>query len=327
MGKSAFVTGGTGFVGSHLVEHLLRSGYDDVRCLVRSSPKWLKGLDVTFVKAELDDTQAVGDAVKDVDFVYHVGGLTRSTEWEDFLDANILATRKLLETVERVNPRVRKVLVTSSLSCIGKSDDVIADEHTPMRPLTLYGRSKAEMEREMASWTDRLPLVIIRPPAVYGPREADIFTFFKTVSKGICPIVGFGSEPELSLVYVSDLVRGMMDAAESDATAGKTYFLGSAEQYSWPQVRDVVKKALGSRALTIRVPKPLVIPVGTAVEWIGRLFGQYPPLNKEKADEILNACKMVSSERARRDFGYEPVVSLEQGMGQAIAWYRSEGWL
>jgi nucleoside-diphosphate-sugar epimerase len=327
MGKSAFVTGGTGFVGSHLVELLLESGYDDVRCLVRSKPKWLEGMDVSLVRGSLEDDAMLREAVRDVNYVYHVGGLTRSTRWEAYYEANVDGTLKLLEAVSDVNPGVNKVLVTSSLALVGKSDQPVADEDTPMRPLSLYGRSKAEMEVQLESWTDRLPLVIVRPPAVYGPREADIYTFFKTVSKGICPIVGFGNEPDLSLVHVSDLVRGMVAAAESDVTVGKTYFIGSEEQYSWPEIRDVVKEVVNRPVLTVRVPKFLVIPVGTVVEWLGRLFGQYPPLNREKADEILNACKMCSSARAGRDFGYRQEVPLEEGITQTVAWYRAEGWL
>ncbi len=327
MGKSAFVTGGTGFVGSHLVEHLLKSDYDDVRCLVRTQPKWLEDMDVTFIHGELGDAAMLRKALEGVDYVFHVGGLTRSTRWEDYYEANVQGTLRLLEAVEQANPNVKKVLVTSSLALIGQSDEAVADEDTPMHPLSLYGRSKAEMENELASWHDRLPIVVVRPPAVYGPREADIYTFFKTVFKGLCPIVGFGSEPDLSLVYVSDLVRGMLSAAESDVTMGKTYFVGSEKQYSWPEIRDVVKKVVQRPVVTIRVPKMLVVPVGTVVEWGGRLFGRYPPLNREKANEILNACKMCSSERAMRDFGYSQEVSLLEGITETIGWYKAEGWL
>lgn len=327
MGKSAFVTGGTGFVGSHLVEHLLRTGYDDVRCLVRSEPKWLRGVNVRLVRGNLGDAEMLDEALTGVDYVYHVGGLTRSTEWEDYYRANVLGTVQLLEAVERSAGRKKKVLVTSSLALIGLSDARIADEDTPRRPLSMYGRSKAEMEDKVEEWKERLPIVVVRPPAVYGPREADIYTFFKTVFRGICPIVGFGREPDLSLVHVSDLVRGMVSAAEHDPTSGRTYFIGSEEQYSWPEIRDVVKAVVDRPVLTVRVPRALVIPVGTAVEWIGRVFGQYPPLNREKANEILNGCKMCSSERARSDFGYRPEIGLQDGIRETIEWYKAEGWL
>jgi len=127
MGKSAFVTGGTGFVGSHLVELLLKSGYDDVRCLVRSSPKWLDGLNVTYVKGQLSDTTVLRDALQGVDYVYHVGGLTRSTEWDDYYQANVADTIRLLEAVEAVDADIKKVLITSRLALIGRSDVPVAD--------------------------------------------------------------------------------------------------------------------------------------------------------------------------------------------------------
>ncbi|MGA7304351.1 MAG: NAD-dependent epimerase/dehydratase family protein, partial [Rhodothermales bacterium] len=112
MGKSAFVTGGTGFVGSHLVEHLLKSDYDDVRCLVRTQPKWLEDVDVTFIHGELGDAAMLRKALEGVDYVFHVGGLTRSTRWEDYYEANVQGTLRLLEAVEQANPNVKKVLVT-----------------------------------------------------------------------------------------------------------------------------------------------------------------------------------------------------------------------
>ncbi len=160
-----------------------------------------------------------------------------------------------------------------------------------------------------------------------GPREADIFTFFKAVNTRLCPMIGSGKEPELSLVHVRDLVRGMIDAAEADTTAGQTYFLGSDDYYSWRQIKAATTAALGKKALTVPIPRALVGVIGAAVEGVSKLFGHYPPLNREKAREILKAAKMCSHEKAHRHFGYRPEVSLEEGVRETIAWYKAEGWL
>ena len=163
---------------------------------------------------------------------------------------------------------------------------------------------------------------------IFFRNKKDIFTFFQTVDRGLCPVVGGRSrEPALSLVHVHDLVRGMVDAAEADATEGETYFVGSEAQYSWHEVKEATTHALGHGALTVPVPGPLVGLVGAVTELAGRLTGTYPPLNREKAREIREACTMCSVQKARRDFGYRQEVPLEEGVAETIAWYRSKGWL
>ena len=334
MPKTAFVTGGTGFIGSHLVEALQQRGYDEVRCLVRTRLKWLDGLDIVPIRGDMTNVDLLREAVRGVDYVYHIAGVTRTPDWAVYEQANITAPMTLLRVVNEVNPDVKKVLVTSSLAVVGPSENGIADEETPLNPISQYGRSKAEMERVLAVPTadgivylTDLPVVVIRPPAVYGPREADIYTFFKAVNTGLCPMIGSGKEPELTLVHVRDLVRGMIDAAESDATAGETYFLGGDGYYSWRQIKDATTAALGKRALTLAIPGALAPSIGTVVEIVSKVFGQYPPLNRAKAREILLATKMCSHEKADRHFGYRPEVSLAEGVGETVAWYKAEGWL
>ncbi|NND72478.1 MAG: NAD-dependent epimerase/dehydratase family protein [Rhodothermales bacterium] len=330
--KRAFVTGGTGFVGSHLVEALLSRGYS-VACLVRNHPKWLQGLPVDFIRGDLSSTASLERALEDVTHVYHVAGLTRAANEAMLLHANVTGTVDLLKTIRRSASNVERVLVTSSLAAVGFSERLIATEASPLRPISAYGRSKARMEDAIAAlqkdraWND-LPVTIVRPPAVYGPREKDIFTFIRMLSLGVAPMVGSGALPELSLVYVVDLVEGMILAAESPEAAGKTYFMGSEEQYSWKDVKQATQRALGKkRALTIPVPRSIVPTIGSVVEFGGRIFGKLPPLNEEKAIEILKACKMCSSARAAQDFGYHQKTTLDAGLVETVEWYRQQGWL
>src|SRR5690606_21888940 len=140
-------------------------------------------------------------------------------------------------------------------------------EADPLRPITRYGRSKEAMEAAVQERFRDLPVTIVRPPVVYGPREADIFTMIKAADRQrLFPIVGDGREPQLSLVHVRDLVRGMADAVEADAAVGETYFLGSEAYYAWDEVRDAVLGALGKPVLKVNVPVPLVGAVGAVVE-------------------------------------------------------------
>jgi len=332
--KTAFVTGGTGFVGSHLVEELLRRGYDEVRCLVRSRQKWLQPLDITPVRGDLSDAEVLWDAVRDVDVVYHVAGLTRAQEWDAFYQANVQATLNLMGALRHANPDVGRVLITSSLAAVGRCADDIATEETPLQPISMYGRSKAEMEEALRAkhemrqpYMEQLPITTVRPPAVYGPRDRDILTFFQAVKRHVCPVVGRGDAPAISLVHVRDLVRGMVDAAEDETTVGETYFIGSEAAYSWNDVKAAATAALDTWALTLPVPGPLVGAVGALAEAWGTLTGTYPPLNREKAREIRHACTICSVEKAKQDLGFRQETALEDGVRDTVAWYEEQGWL
>lgn len=314
-------------MGSHLVEELQRRAYADVRCLVRTERKWLEGMDVRPVRGDLFDEQLIADAVRDVDVVFHIAGVTRARDWATFHRSNVEATVRLMDVVTRVNPSVHRIVATSSLAAVGACEDGVATEATPLRPISRYGRSKMEMERALEAFKGRLPVVIVRPPAVYGPREADIYTFFKTLKRGVCPVVGPADEQVLSLVFVRDLAAGIVDAAEADATVGETYFLGSERFYSWNDVKDAATDALGRSAWTVTVPPALVGAAGAAVEFGARLMGEYPPFNREKARELLHTCKMCSIRKARSEFGYRAPTSLEDGVAATIRWYEREGWL
>ncbi|MEM1041430.1 MAG: NAD-dependent epimerase/dehydratase family protein [Bacteroidota bacterium] len=323
----AFVTGGTGFVGSHLAEELVRRGYDEVRCLVRSDPKWLDGLPVETVGGDLFDAEALRRGARGADIVYHVAGLTRAETQEALDRANVAGTLNLLAAVRDAAPDVRRVLITSSLAACGPSGAQPLKEAEPLEPISRYGLSKARMEEAVQKHYAGLPVTTVRPPAVYGPREADIYTIIKAADKQrVFPVVGKGEQPQLSLVHVRDLVRGMADAAEAGKAAGETYFIGSEAYYAWNEIRDAVLGALGRRALKLNVPRALVGPVGAAVERVGGLFGQYPPLNREKAREAT-ASWLCSVAKARRDFGYRQTVEIEDGMAETVRWYRRHGWL
>jgi len=320
----AFVTGGTGFVGSHLVEALLERSYE-VHCLVRKELKWLESLPIIIVQGDLFDLEALREGMGGVDTVFHVAGLTRALNHDAIDRANVVGTLNVLNAAKDAG--VAKVLVTSSIAAVGPSGNHLLTEDAPLNPISNYGRSKAKMEREIAERTNGPPVVVVRPPSVYGPREADIFTLIKTADRRrILPIVGNGNTPQLDLVHVFDLVNGMIAAAESEATAGGTYFLGGPRGYSWDEIRAAIRGALGHGALSINVPRALVSVIGAASEGIGKLLGKYPPLNREKAREA-KASWLVSSDGARSAFGYEPSVSLEAGMAETVRWYRENNWL
>lgn len=334
MSTTAFVTGGTGFVGSHLVQELLRRDFGEVRCLVRTDPKWLADLDVTYVRGDLSDVETLWEALDGVTHVYHVAGITRAPDWDSFYEANVQGTLNLMGAIRQAAPRVECVLVTSSLAAVGRCTNGVATEETPLRPVSHYGRSKAEMERALkdshqmdSSYWETLPMTVVRPSAVYGPRDRDILDFFRAVKRHVCPVVGFGSAPAPSLVHVRDLVGGMVDASVHPDASGETYLLGSNRPYAWNDVKRAATTALDTWAVTVPVPGSLVAAVGAAAEAWGRLTGTHPPFNRDKARELRHACTRCSSEKAATHFDYAPETPLDEGVAETVQWYETHGWL
>lgn len=334
MSITAFVTGGTGFVGSHLVEELLRQDVDDVRCLVRSDPKWLSGLDVEPVPGTLSDVETLWQALDGVTHVYHVAGRTRAPDWESFYKANVQGTLNLMGAVKHAAPDVERVLVTSSLAAVGHCTDGRATEDSPLQPVSHYGRSKAQMERALRephdmnqSYWATLPITVVRPSAVYGPRDRDILAFFRAVKRHVCPIPGGRSKHGLSLVHARDLASGMIEASLHPTAVRETYLLGSKRPYTWEDVKIAATNALDTWAVSVPVPGPLLGAAGVLAEAWGWLTGHGPPLNRDKAREMRQAATACSNDKARAHFDYEPEIPLAEGVAETVQWYESEGWL
>lgn len=325
----AFVTGGTGFVGSHLAEELLRRGYA-VRALVRSAPKWLEGLPVDAIAGGLHDADALAAGVDGATLVAHVAGLTRARDQATLDRANVAGTQAVLDAVRRSGGAPR-VLVTSSLEAMGPNRvgaDGLPEPATEAdvpQPVSMYGVSKARMEDAVRRDYAGLGVTVVRPPAVYGPREADLYEMAKGAARGLFPVVGREDVPRVSMVFARDLVRGMADLLEAEAARGETYFVGTPG-YSWAEVRDALEAALGRTTRTLRVPGAVIGAVGALAERVGGLVGKLPPLTRDKAEAARHAW-VCSSEKARATVGYAPEVGLAEGWAETVGWYRQRGWL
>ncbi|CUT05588.1 NAD-dependent epimerase/dehydratase family protein [Candidatus Kryptobacter tengchongensis] len=316
----ALVTGGTGFIGSHLVDELLRRGYD-IRCIVRdtSNLKWLDGKNVEILKGSLFDTDFLKKAIKDVDYVYHIAGVTKGKNYQDYYRGNVETTRNLLNA-SLENQKLKKFILASSLAAVGPGDDAIpVDETREYKPITSYGRSKAEAEKLALSFKDKLPITIVRPPSVYGPRDTYTFELFKYVKFGFLPAV-LPDEQILSLVYVSDLVDGFILAGESDEATGKVYFISDERIYTWKEIETAVLKAIDKKVIRLKIPPMILYSVSFVSELVFKLQGKASPLNLEKIKDIRQKNWACSIEKAKKELGYKPKVSLEDGM-RLMKWF------
>lgn len=324
----ALVTGANGFVGSHLVEGLLSEGYQ-ITCLIRqtSNLRWLSGLNVQYTYADISDKDSLKGVLKDFNFIFHVAGLTKAKNKEEYFKANYQGTKNLLEVCLKENPQIKMFIYVSSQAAVGPGkDEKPLNETAPCNPITDYGKSKLAGEKIVLEYSSKLPVTIIRPTAVYGPRDTDILGFFKVVSKGLKTHFGKG-ESYLSLCYIEDLVEGIILAAESPKAIGQIYFIADDQIYSWSEAFRIIAQALDKKTLTLRIPKAFLFAFAFISENICRLLRKPTAINVQKIREITQKYWLCDVSKAKKELGFFPQYKLEEGAKKTVKWYKENGWL
>ncbi len=323
----ALVTGASGFIGSHLAEGLLGEGFR-VRALVRttSNLNWLQGLELELAYGSFDDRSSLSDAVKGVDYIFHIAAAKAGSR-DRIFRGNVDATINLAKAAVENASGLKRFVFLSSQAAAGPADSLGAPrrESDVCRPISDYGRSKLEAERLLAGLAG-LPLTLLRPPTVYGPRDRDVLLYFKWIDRGIALLPGL-RERYANLIYVADLVAGTIMAARAKEALGGTYFLSDPQAYSWSRISQAIAQALGRRPVSLRVPLFLARFSALLAEGGAGLAGQKSIFNRQKVREMAQICWTCSPSRAAEDFSFSCRHSLEEGLAQTARWYKENGWL
>jgi 2-alkyl-3-oxoalkanoate reductase len=193
-------------------------------------------------------------------------------------------------------------------------------------PVTAYGRSKLAAEKVVLSAKDDMPVVVLRPAAIYGPRDVEILDAFKSVQRGLFPVIN-GGRSNAIFIYATDCADVCIRAIEAEVPSGRVYFVddgcGAIEMR---QMFADFERALGKKALRAALPLPVLMTVARGVEVFGRVTNRPVMLTREKANMLVQDW-VCSSESTRKDLGWEPRVRWDDGVGRAVQWYRENGWL
>jgi dihydroflavonol-4-reductase len=292
----------------------------------RSNLGWIEGSQAEIVRASYFDVDTLREAIHDAEYVFHIAGVTKAKQQIQYHQGNVLATRNLLEAATGAS-KLKKFCYVSSLTAVGPSPDgTLLDEEAPCHPITSYGVSKLEAETVCQLYANRLPIVVLRPPAVYGPRDRDLLEIFRWVKHGFKPVFG-NREKRLSVAYGPELARALVEATLSEKTAGQTYFVADPTAYRLSDVLDLVSGIFGKRGINILLPSSLLYTLGGIME-LGTLFSSRAPvLNIEKARDLLQTYWVCSPRKLEEHIGFRTQVSLEESLKSTIAWYREYGLL
>jgi len=309
-GPLVAVTGATGFIGRHVVKELIEEGYT-VRALARRPPKDDENEAVSWVLGALNDDAALKSLVKGAGAVVHCAGAIRATSREQFLAVNADATRRLAEVAANEGPGLRFVHLSS-----------LAAREPRLSP---YAASKRAGEQALRAVRDRLPTVVLRPPAVYGPGDLETLRVFQMAARGFLlrPMV---DRARTSLVHVGDVAAAVRAALECETPPeGPVEFDdGRVGGYTWEEIAQAAGGALRTNPRLISVPAPVLYAAGALASLASALAGRASVLSWGKVPELLHPDWAAQATELP---GYKPSWTLDQGFKDAVNWYASRGLL
>lgn len=320
------VTGGTGFIGSHVVEDLLMDGHE-VSCLVLPSEGhgWIEGRKVSFFKGSILDKGSLGPFLEGADVIIHLAGLTRARSEEEFVRVNALGARNIVEAALALANPPRQIIAMSSLAAMGPTPEGGATEEDDLRPISPYGRSKAELERVVGAYGDRIACTFIRAPGVYGPRDKDFLQYFRLVGKGLRLIVG--PRTVFSILYVKTLSAAILACLLKAEAYGSSFLIADDGAYNWDEFSGMIEESLGGKTLRIQVPEWMVWIVALG-SYLSTPFLSKPPLvNRTKILEARQPFWIVSTAKAKAILGFRPVAPTKAAIAETAAWYKAKAWI
>jgi nucleoside-diphosphate-sugar epimerase len=318
---NVLVTGATGFIGSHVVEALVRAGHQ-VRVGIRASSdtKWLDGLDVERVQGDLRDEDRLATLVEGVDAVVHGAGVTRAKDRETFIRVNAEGSRLL--AVAAVRAGVGRFVLLSSLAARGPDQAQAPGD----APVSWYGYSKLAAERRVmaVAGDSDMDAVALRIGGVYGPRDTDLLPLFQSAARGLLPLPPSGLR--VQPVYVDDVVSAIAAALVQPAGFGP-WPVAQTHTYAWSEMGMHMKSRLDRRVVSVHVPRSVFLAAARVSERVASWRDRAPRLDLRRAEDLAIFSYTTDIADTSRALSWSPEVDIRHGLATTADWYRREGWL
>jgi nucleoside-diphosphate-sugar epimerase len=310
--SKVLVTGGNGFLGSHIVETLIEAGHHVVCCVRKTSNlKWIKNLHVEYKYGSLKDVSFLKTIINKIDVIIHCAGIVCALRRYDYFETNVEITRKLCDVILDVNPNLKKFVFISSQAAMGpaKSVNDIKNINKENHPVSDYGLSKliAEVEIKKILYK-KVPYTILRPAAVYGPRDKGMLVLFKLIHKHLRLTIM--TKRILQLVYVRDVAYAVLLCLNNKKTDNNIYFVASPDMYSWSDLFESISDFICVKTVPIPVPNFIFKLVGIGSDFLSRVTNKAILLNSQKIKEMLQNYWIANTEHTESDLGIK-FTSLE----------------
>lgn len=329
MKKRVLITGASGFVGFHLINEALAENLE-VYAAVRpnSMIKHLDDLPVQYLDLDFTSPEHLRNSLNThaFDYIIHAAGITKAKSAAEYNTVNAAYTKNLALAAVSLTKPLEKFVFVSSLAALGPLQNLSTqiEDHTIANPVTNYGKSKLLAEAYLQEITE-LPLLIIRPTAVYGPREKDILILFKSINKGLEPHIGKFTQ-QLSFIYVKDLA-GIIIKALRSKIQNKSYNVSDGQVYNRYALADYTKELLHKKTLKFHLPVATVGGLASLMDFLYANSKETPALNKEKMAELTAVNWACNIHHIVKDLGYHPNFNLKQGLKETLIWYKNNNWL
>lgn len=324
-----FLTGASGFVGSHVLDALL-FGHHEVSILLQRTSntrfisRHLGAVAVHF--GSLDDVPLLAKAMSGVEAVIHCAGKIKALHSSEFYQVNRAGTRNVVMAANACGQSLRRLVYISSQAVSGPGDLSHPVEETgDPHPVSVYGRSKWLGETEVRLHC-RVPWTILRPAAVYGPRDAEFLNLFQKIKQRFMPLIS-GPKRSLNMVYGPDAAAAVLCSIMDDRGTGKTYHVAAEPPCTDEEFMQEIARSLNVRPFRLRIPRTLLYLGCSIQEVLSRMTGRPNMLSRQKLPELLAPGWVCSTERIRKDLGFAAPTPLKEGIRQTLEWYRGEGWL
>lgn len=327
IGQRAFITGATGFVGSHVARALSSEGWK-VKALVRRGGNThrldMHDLAGEIVPGDLSKRTDIANAVAGCDAIVHVAGLVRARTLDDYRQTNVRGTEFLLRAARQSAPDALFVLVSSQAAAGPARRGKSVREGDVARPVSSYGISKREAEEMVErEWTG--PWIVLRPAVVYGPGDRGLLPLFRAAARGLVPVPAWRSR--IQIIRAEHAALAIARAAARSDLAGRTGFLCDPEPVTIRDFAGAIARLPARPARIVMIPDRFVRAAALAGSLYGMVTRQPRRFNADKAREILAGDWLCDSAPLRQDLGLPAPTPLEVGLHATWNWYAREGWL
>ena len=328
MRQKVLITGASGFLGYHLINAAIENDLDVYAAIRKdSNVQHLQELPIKYVVlnyADVDEMATIFSKHK-FDYVIHAAGTTKANTQQEYDLINTTYTHNLALAAEKNKDAVKRFVFISSLAAIGPLGHTSGKitEGTAPNPVTAYGKSKLKAERYLENID--IPVTILRPTAIYGPREKDIFIITQYLNKRFEPYIGRAAQ-KLSFVYSKDVAELAVKILRLKNVNG-AYNITDGNEYSRYDYADIVKNILGKKSLKMHLPVLMIKGILFAAERMSRAMNKVPAVSNEKLGELMAENWICDIDKARHDLNFTPAYDLQKGLKESIEWYRMNKWL